>query len=54
MPLGELARALPDGLAAEDTFESKHMVYPYGVHIAAVRVDAETGGVTIERYVDRL
>ncbi len=50
MPLGELARALPDGLAAEDTFESKHMVYPYGVHIAAVRVDAETGGVTIERY----
>ena len=41
---------LPDGLAAEDTFESTHMVYPYGVHIAAVRVDAETGGVTIERY----
>ena len=27
------------------------MVYPYGVHIAAVRVDADTGGVTIERYV---
>jgi carbon-monoxide dehydrogenase large subunit len=51
MPLGELARALPDGLSAEDTFESKHMVYPYGVHIAAVRVDADTGAVTIERYV---
>ena len=27
------------------------MVYPYGVHVAAVRVDAETGGVTVERYV---
>ena len=26
------------------------MVYPYGVHIATVRVDADTGGVTIERY----
>ncbi len=26
------------------------MVYPYGVHIAAVRIDADTGGVTIERY----
>jgi CO/xanthine dehydrogenase Mo-binding subunit len=26
------------------------MVYPYGVHVAVVRVDAETGGVTIERY----
>ena len=50
MPLGELARTLPDGLSAEDTFESTHMVYPYGVHIAVVRVDADTGGVTIERY----
>jgi CO/xanthine dehydrogenase Mo-binding subunit len=50
MPLGELARALPGGLSAEDTFESTHMVYPYGVHIAAVRIDADTGGVTIERY----
>ena len=27
------------------------MVYPYGVHVAAVRVDAETGDVAIERYV---
>jgi aerobic carbon-monoxide dehydrogenase large subunit len=51
MPLGEVAGSLPDGLSAEDTFESAHMVYPYGVHVAAVRVDADTGGVTIERYV---
>jgi CO/xanthine dehydrogenase Mo-binding subunit len=51
MPLAEVARALPEGLGAEDTFESAHMVYPYGVHIAAVRVDEATGGVTIERYV---
>jgi CO/xanthine dehydrogenase Mo-binding subunit len=50
MPLGEVAHTLPQGLSAEDTFESKHMVYPYGVHIAVVRVDADTGGVTIERY----
>jgi CO/xanthine dehydrogenase Mo-binding subunit len=27
------------------------MVYPYGVHAAVVRIDAETGGVVIERYV---
>jgi CO/xanthine dehydrogenase Mo-binding subunit len=46
--LAELAHQHP--LAAEATFESSHMVYPYGVHIAAVRIDAETGGVTIERY----
>ena len=51
MPLAELARTLPDGLSAEDTFESTHMVYPYGVHVAAVRIDADTGDVAIERYV---
>jgi carbon-monoxide dehydrogenase large subunit len=51
MLLGELARTLSDGLSAEDTFESAHMVYPYGVHIASVRVDSDTGGVAIERYV---
>jgi len=27
------------------------MTYPYGVHIASVRVDSDTGGVAIERYV---
>ena len=51
MPLAELARILPGSLSAEDTFESTHMVYPYGVHIATVRVDADTGNVAIERYV---
>jgi CO/xanthine dehydrogenase Mo-binding subunit len=51
MPLAELARAHPAGLSAEDTFESAHMVYPYGVHVAAVRIDADTGNVAIERYV---
>jgi CO/xanthine dehydrogenase Mo-binding subunit len=51
MPIAELARTLPDGLSAEDTFESTHMVYPYGVHLVAVRIDPETGNVEIERYV---
>jgi carbon-monoxide dehydrogenase large subunit len=50
LALAELAREQPAPLSAEATFESPHMVYPYGVHIAAVRVDADTGGVTIERY----
>jgi CO/xanthine dehydrogenase Mo-binding subunit len=50
MPLAELARTLPESLNAEDTFKSIHMVYPYGVHVAVVRVDADTGGVAIERY----
>ena len=51
MPLAELARQHPARLTAEDTFESAHMVYPYGVHIVAVRIDADTGAVKIERYV---
>ena len=50
LTLAELAREHPAPLSAEATFESAHMVYPYGVHIAAVRVDADIGGVTIERY----
>ena len=50
LTLAELAREHAAPLSAEATFESAHMVYPYGAHIAAVRVDADTGGVTIERY----
>jgi len=38
------------GLAAEGWFKTEHQVYPYGSHIALVRVDAETGRVAIERY----
>ncbi|MDI3468839.1 MAG: Carbon monoxide dehydrogenase large chain [Pseudolabrys sp.] len=48
MPLAELARIV--SLTGEGIFEYKHMVYPYGVHIAEVLVDAESGGVTVERY----
>jgi len=51
MTLAEIAKAAPNGLSAEDTFESTHMVYPYGVHVAAVRIDRDTGGVAVERYV---
>ncbi len=38
------------GLSAEGWFNVEHQVYPYGSHVALVRVDAETGGVTVERY----
>ncbi len=39
------------GLSAEGWFHIDHMNYPYGVHIAIVRVDRETGGVDVERYI---
>jgi aerobic carbon-monoxide dehydrogenase large subunit len=59
--LGDVARALAPasktrgermpGLTAEGWFHSDHMNYPYGVHVAVARVDGETGGVAIERYL---
>jgi len=54
MTLGALAAALAktgEPLSAEGFFEYQHMVYPYGLHLAQVRVDAETGGVAVERYL---
>lgn len=39
------------GEPAEATFNADHMTYPYGAHAAVVRVDGDTGGVAIERYV---
>jgi aerobic carbon-monoxide dehydrogenase large subunit len=38
------------GLAGEGWFKTEHQVYPYGSHVAVVRVDRETGAVHIERY----
>ena len=38
-------------LEAEGWHHAEHQVYPYGDHLAVVKVDSETGGVTIERYV---
>jgi CO/xanthine dehydrogenase Mo-binding subunit len=59
--LGEVARALAPasklrgeatpGLTAEGWIVQRHMTYPYGVHIAVVRVDCDTGAVTVERYL---
>ncbi len=61
MTLAEVAKALEPtskvrgarqpGLAAEGWFYTDHMNYPYGVHVAVAKVDRETGGVTIERFV---
>lgn len=57
--IGEIAAALrPDqasrwgltpSLSAEGWHMSDHMCYPYGLHVAVVRVDRGTGRVTAER-----
>jgi carbon-monoxide dehydrogenase large subunit len=50
MSLTALAAA-QDGLTAEAEFKSSQMVYPYGAHAVQLNLDADTGGVTIERYL---
>ncbi|MCZ8310309.1 MAG: xanthine dehydrogenase family protein molybdopterin-binding subunit [Magnetospirillum sp.] len=59
--LGQLSRQLSpgpeaiargtNGLSCEGWFYADHMTYPYGVHLALVRVDGETGQVFVERYM---
>nr|TFG55476.1 MAG: xanthine dehydrogenase family protein molybdopterin-binding subunit [Hyphomicrobiales bacterium] len=39
------------GLTATGAFHVDHMTYPYGVHMAQLRVDGGTGAVEIERYL---
>ena len=61
MTLGEIAKHLEPtsktlggrepGLSVDGWFFTKHQVYPYGIHLAVVRVDRETGGVAVERFV---
>jgi carbon-monoxide dehydrogenase large subunit/6-hydroxypseudooxynicotine dehydrogenase subunit gamma len=61
MTLGQIAAALgpsaktrgdrEPGLSAEGWFYADHQVYPYGNHLAVVRVDPDTGGVKVLRYV---
>jgi carbon-monoxide dehydrogenase large subunit len=61
MSLGQIAKALEPssktrgdrepGLSAEGWFYADHQVYPYGNHLAVVKVDPDTGGVQVLRYV---
>ena len=39
------------GLTSEGWHHTEHMAYPYGVHIAVVKVDRDTGGLVVERYL---
>ena len=50
-PTSKLRGERVPGLSADGWFYTDHMNYPYGVHIAVTRVDRDTGGVTVERYL---
>ncbi len=42
---------LDPGLVSDGWFHNDHMTYPYGVHVAVVRIDPATGQPQVERYV---
>jgi carbon-monoxide dehydrogenase large subunit len=44
-------KGLEPGLEASAFFDPPNFVYPFGAHVAVVKVDAETGEVKLERYV---
>ncbi len=39
------------GLTCDGWFHSNQMTYPYGVHVAVVRIDPGTGRPTLERFI---
>jgi len=47
----KLRENMQPGCSAQGSFKSERMTYPYGVHVAVVKVDRETGGVAVERYL---
>jgi aerobic carbon-monoxide dehydrogenase large subunit len=53
LKFGEIAATLESdgGLSSESWFTTDHLTYPYGLHVAVVRVDGETGGIDVLRYI---
>ncbi len=49
-PGQEAAASGTPGLYSEGWFHNAHLTFPYGVHLAVVRVDPGTGQVAVERY----
>jgi CO/xanthine dehydrogenase Mo-binding subunit len=50
LDLASIAQAADEEIAAEATFTTDHMTYPYGIHIAQVRVERASCAVTVERF----
>jgi aerobic carbon-monoxide dehydrogenase large subunit len=48
-PGSDLLAGRTPGLTAEAWFSTAHTVFPFGAHFAVVRVDRDTGRVTVER-----
>jgi len=51
LPASPVRNGREPGLAVEGWHHVGHQVYPYGSHVAVVKVDPDTGGVVVERYI---
>ena len=51
VPLAALMGERNTSINVEERFHCSDMSFPYGVHIASVDVDAETGHVKVDRYL---
>lgn len=50
-PGSKLLRGREPQLAAHGWYNTDHTVFPYGAHLAVVRVDGDTGQVKVERFM---
>ena len=50
LDLVAIAQAAEEEIAADATFTSDHMTYPYGVHIAQVRIEHDSCAAVVERF----
>jgi carbon-monoxide dehydrogenase large subunit len=50
LDLAEIARAAGGDLTADATFTTERMTYPYGVHLAQVRIERDSCAIAVERF----
>jgi len=50
LDFASIAAAAGGEISAEATFTTEHMTYPYGIHIAQVRVERDSCAVVVERF----
>jgi len=50
-PGAKILRGRDPHLAVEGFYNTEHTVFPYGIHLAVVRVDRETGQTVVERFM---
>jgi carbon-monoxide dehydrogenase large subunit/6-hydroxypseudooxynicotine dehydrogenase subunit gamma len=50
-PGSKLLRGRAPQLAAHGWYNTDHTVFPYGLHLAVVRIDRDTGRIAVERFM---